>query len=319
MNGIAASIAIFILLLVGSSFARAFAQEQNTPEDKYLSISQTIEALSRIKVKALVSDIPAPVKPLLTELKQELLKLITETINDESLNGKSPEGVKVKIISKLKKVGIMLPDKDKEETEKPEYSYSEIQDITIEKSPHHDNLLVATTTLWVMCGHDTSFYIFKREEGKWNLLLAEEASNYDDITGAHSLFGYSISPPDKKGRFFVVTADVNPWCSSNWQELRYKVLRIGKKPYSPKVLLNKSDIIYLGIDPPVYKITTETERFKIEFNGHWYWSPDTGASSQYAIYRVAENRIKLMKKGRLMKKRTTYLEEPFEEKTEGIQ
>lgn len=288
-----------MLLLLYSPLDNAAAQGQKIAGDKSLSISQTIEALSKIKVKAGESDIPATVKPLLTGLKHELLNIIFETINDAAFNGKPPKDVQSAIISKLKEAGITLPDKNIEEEEKPEYSYNEIRDITIEKPRDHGNLLVATTTLWVMCGGDTSFYIFKKEGGKWNLLLAEEANDYDDILGAHSWFGYSISPPDKKGQFYVVTVNVNPWCTSNWQALRYTVFRPGQSAYSPKILLKKRTTIYLGIDPPVYKIKTKADSFKLEFNGDWYATPDTGASPQYVIYRVEKYKTKQIKKGRL--------------------
>jgi hypothetical protein len=262
-------------------------------------MSKTIEALGKIKVKAGESNIPSAVKPLLTRLKQELVNLISETINDETNNSKSPNYLKVEVASKLGMAGITLPDKNTDEPDKPEYTYDEIQDFTIETPPHHSNLLVVTTTLWVMCGQDTSFYIFKKEGRKWNLVLAEEANDYNDILGAHSWFGYSISPPDKKGRFYVVTANVNPWCTSNWQGLRYTVYRPGQSAYNPKILLKEKATIYLGIDPPVYKIKTSTDKFRLEFNGDWYATPDTGASPQYVIYGITGNNIELMKKGRL--------------------
>ena len=46
----------------------------------------------------------------------------------------------------------------------------------------------------------------------------------------------------------MVTADVNPWCSSNWQQLRYKVLRPGEDPRHSQVLLDEIPSAYKDID-----------------------------------------------------------------------
>jgi hypothetical protein len=273
IKALSSFLVILMLLLSLSSVSLTHAQEQNIQEKELRSIAQINNDLSKIRVKAMESDMPPSAIPLFSELKHALLNLISETINDKSSQWKSVDELKAIITSKLIKEGMQLPKEAQEE--KPEYSYDQYQNISVEKPLHHKNLIVVTTTLWVMCGEDTSFYVFKKEGGKWNLLLAEEATSYNDILGAHSRFGYSISPPDKRGRFYIVTANVNPWCTSNWQGLRYSVYRPAQSPFKPKVLLKKEATIYLGIDPPVYKIKTSTDKFRLEFSGDWYATPDT--------------------------------------------
>jgi len=81
-----------------------------------------------------------------------------------------------------------------------------------------------------------------------------ESNGYADISGAQGSFQFAISPPDNEGNWFVVAADVNPWCSSNWQQLRYKVLRPGEDPRHSQVLLEEHTAIYLGVDQP-YRLT----------------------------------------------------------------
>jgi hypothetical protein len=297
---------ILLLLLAGVSGRMAHAQNPDEQQIKIRNaIINTMESLGKIKVKEMDVEIPATVKPLLTELKHELIDLISYTMNDDTLHWKSPDDLKTEVLSRLRHAGVNLPkendDRYKEEERTREYTYNQINGITIESPVNYKNLLVVTTTLWVMCGEDTSFYVFKKEKKGWELLLSQEAKNYDDIKGAHEMFGYSISPTDKRGGFFIVTANVNPWCTSNWQRIRYSVMRAGKNPYKPKTLLEKSDTIYLGVDPPVYKIKTEPDRFKIEFRGDWYFNPDKGASPQYAVYRVAGDKVSLIRRGRLNK------------------
>src|SRR5262249_7376806 len=94
----------------------------------------------------------------------------------------------------------------------PDYVYGDIEDINIQEPDGHPDLVAATTTLGVCCGSDTSLYLFQRSESAWHLILAQEAEEYDEVSGAQEMFEYRISPPDSDGRFFVVTANVNPWC-----------------------------------------------------------------------------------------------------------
>jgi hypothetical protein len=268
------------------------------------SVRQTLERLAGIGVKARDPDIPSAVKPLLTTLKHQLRDLIIRIVNDETIRWNTPDDLTSQVLSSLREHGITVGASDKdqddwEEEERREYAYNDIRRISIEVPANHPDLLVATTTLWVMCGEDTSFYLFRRTKGAWHLVLAQEASNYRDVTGAQARFGYAVSPSDKHGDFFVVTANVNPWCSSNWQSLRYAVARPGRTPYHPETLMKRSDTIYLGIDPPVYTLTVERTRFRLAFHGDWYWNPDLGASHQFAEYRVMRHRLSLIQRGKV--------------------
>src|SRR5262249_7368468 len=147
------------------------------------------------------------------------------------------------------------------------YVYGDVYDIRIQQPEAHPDLLAVTTTIGVCCGDDTSFYLFKRENAEWRLVLAQEANDYDEIDGAQGRFTLAISPPDKQGKFFVVTANVNPWCTSNWQSLRYQVLRIGQSAYEPQILLSEKGTIYLAVDNPVYELKVQRNRFFLKFYG----------------------------------------------------
>jgi len=59
---------------------------------------------------------------------------------------------------------------------------------------------------------------------------------------------------------------MNPWCASNWQSLRFYVVRPSGDPYAPRVLLNEKDSIYLG-DDPMYSLEDETAGFALKFDG----------------------------------------------------
>jgi hypothetical protein len=52
---------------------------------------------------------------------------------------------------------------------------------------------------------------------------------------------------------------VSPWCTSNWQSLRYRVVRAGADPYFPDLLLAADRTIYLGNDP-LFQLEGEPDR-----------------------------------------------------------
>jgi hypothetical protein len=111
----------------------------------------------------------------------------------------------------------------------------------------HPDLVAVTTAIDIPCGTDHSLYLFRRDEG-WALILARESNGYRTISGALDSFKYAVSPSDARGDFFVVTANVNPWCSSNWQTLRFDVRRIGDGPYASRVLFSDERVIFLDED-----------------------------------------------------------------------
>ncbi|MBZ5500545.1 MAG: hypothetical protein LAP85_29495 [Acidobacteriia bacterium] len=269
------------------------------------SVKQTLNALGGIAVKPRDPSIPVAVRLLLTKLKHEIRDLILSKMNDKRIPWNSPDELKSQVILSLKKAGVEVgkqaQDQNWKDEESHNYFYNQIDRISIEAPAGYSDLIIATTTIWVMCGEDTSFYVFRRKGAEWNLILDHEASNYEDIRGAQSQFGYAISPSDSKGDFFIVTADVNPWCSSFWQRLRYSVVRPGSSPTKPEILLKRSDTIYLGVAPPIFYITVEQDRFRLVFHGDWYWDPDSGASSQFAEYRVSRHGASLVKRGKIEK------------------
>ncbi|HEV7921474.1 MAG TPA: hypothetical protein VGR02_11870 [Thermoanaerobaculia bacterium] len=112
----------------------------------------------------------------------------------------------------------------------------------------HPELVAVTTLIDIPCGSDTSLYLFRLESDGWRLILARESNGYRRIAGALDMFQYAVSPSDANGDFFVVTANVNPWCSSNWQMLRFDVRRIGADAYSSRVLVSGNESIYLDAD-----------------------------------------------------------------------
>lgn len=234
---------------------------QNNTEELFQKLAHTLEQLRTVKVKEYDPDIPITIRPLFTELKHGLRDVILQTLNEKSFHWTSPDEITARVLELLQQHDILL----KKPYETPYYTYDRIYDIHISQPAAHSELLVVTTTLWVMCGSDTSFYLLQRVGRTWQLIAAQEANDYEDITGAQKWLEYAISPPDETGQFFVVTANINPWCSSNWQSLRYKAFRIGTTPYHPTILLQREETIYIVGG---YTLTVQANGFEVIFSGN---------------------------------------------------
>jgi hypothetical protein len=258
------------------------------------SIADTVESLRRIKTDQFDTNIPPAAKPLLTLLKSQLSEVIGDTLNSENLLRDTPQHVQTAILSRLKDAGVTVRKWEdvaySENYFQEPYVYGDIYGITVEQPAGHPELRVATTTLGISCGEDTSLYVFKYDGSRWQFVLAQESNDYDKVSGAQGLFQYAVSPKKTKGDdFFVVTANVNPWCSSNWQSLRYKVLRPDIEAYQPRTILSAEDTIYLGGGDPPYKLNVKDDGFKLEFPGEG--NPDEVTRGRVLGYTVKGNQV----------------------------
>lgn len=262
-------------------------------------VAQTVEELREIKTEQFDNNIPPAAKPLLMRLKHQLRDLIAGTINARRARGKALWHTQSDLLAELGDAGVTVEDQAvvlyRQSYFQEPYAYGDIFGLSLEQPDDHPELLVATTTLSLCCGDDTSLYIFSNTGGRWDLLLAEESNDYDDVSGAQGSFQYAISPADENHEFFVVTTNVNPWCTSNWQSLRYKVLRPGSDAYQPRIILSNKDTIYLGRNPPyslklkgdVFSLTFDGDEFMERMNNEEESSPKTHARSHVVKYRIS--------------------------------
>jgi hypothetical protein len=240
-------------------------------QEPSVSIIQTFTSLREIRTGNGDPRVPPDAKLLLTTLKHQLRDLIQDTLNSQSNQQANPRRLQAEIIAVLERDGIKVEEPEElvidENYVEPEYiqEYGNIYRIVVRRPDRHSDLLAVTTTLSIPCGTDTSLYIFRNRGGRWDLILAQESNGYDEITGAQGRFGYAISPLDSQNRFFVVTANINPWCMSNWQSIRYAVLREGENAYEPRVLLNQRHTIFRGHEPP-FSIEITNNSFTLSFD-----------------------------------------------------
>jgi hypothetical protein len=154
----------------------------------------------------------------------------------------------------------------------------------------HDDLIAATVSIGICCGDDTSFYLFRKIDTRWELIMAQEAGEYNEVSGAQGRLHYAVSPTSGPDGFFVVTTSVTPWCTSNWQRIRYRVLREGPDPYQPKVLLDREESIYLGNENDGVT-SVEPNAFRVDFESTQWLDMGELTRNHTAAYRVEGDRV----------------------------
>jgi hypothetical protein len=241
--------------------------QEPTKETTIGSIADTVANLHRIKANDV--DVSPEARGLLTYFKHQLRDLISEIINDRNQSVPA-KNLRAKIWDQLTAKGVTIGQPREHSIREYEweskYDYGDLYDIRVSKPAGHPELLAVTTTIEIPCGRDSSFYLFHEFRSVWRLILTQEANGYSDVSGAQGLFDYRISFDSAKS-FFVVTVNVNPWCTSAWQTIRYAVLRPGLRADNPHVILNGKETIYLGVDPPPYKLVVKRKSFSIRFAG----------------------------------------------------
>jgi hypothetical protein len=265
-------------------------------------IKTTVAKLRAFHVEPLDNRIPPGVETLLHELKSQLRDLAADTLNEHGGKVSSADDIEVKLNSNLRDQGLLInedADPNGDEYLHKGFLYGGIYAFSVRLAPNNPDWLAVTTELELCCGSDTSLYLFKHSRATWELALAQEANNYHDVSGAQGLFQYAISAPDHQKQFFVVTVNVNPWCISNWQQLRYEVLRPAKYAYQPISLLKRHETIYLDVDQP-YQLDVRSDEISLRFLGDKYadsmigdmpMGPNNEDAFQRPRFRISGNRV----------------------------
>lgn len=144
-------------------------------------------------------------------------------------------------------------------------------------------LLGVTANLSIECGGDTVLIIFSPSTESWKEVLLWQKKRYATVAGGTLAFDYGISPPDDAGRWFLVTHDVAPWCSSTWSDIRYSVLRPTSDPDHPKTLFSGSDSMWWG-NEDFGTLTVQKDAFDLRFHSA---SIDAGVHNRVWVRRYS--------------------------------
>jgi hypothetical protein len=224
---------------------------------------KAVEAIQQLRVIGLPSanDLesgpPSKVPGLLRLLNQELEALVVEDLNDTNRHAVPSEE---EIMEQLTAAGW-------EEIPSHKWNaYGEIRQIKFDWKPGYEpGILIVSTQLWLPCGStdpDSAIYVFQGIARHWDLVLAAE-SDFDPAgEGDETGMQYQLSPPDSRGRWFLVVAHVPPSCRRTHNVLRYKALRPGPNLNQPISLVSGRESIDPFFQPP-FQIRVESDWFAV--------------------------------------------------------
>ncbi len=229
--------ATWCYLLFATGLGASNLSAQSRALDRATSIVQTVRKLAAVELpdEDLHYNVPAAARPLLTQLKHGLRDLVLSEINDPASRGLNSTQFTQAVLQELKTVGVEVGGRGQ-----PQY-FGAISNLEIVQPSKHPELRAVTTTVSIPCGDDTSLYVLKQSGTEWTAVIAIESNDYGQVNGAYGDFGFGISEPDESSNWFLVTKYVPPWCTSRWATIRYRVLRPGRAPAAPEVLLNRED------------------------------------------------------------------------------
>jgi hypothetical protein len=133
--------------------------------------------------------------------------------------------------------------------------------LTIDATSPGPGLVAVVVDFSIPCGDDAAFFLFRRDDGAWRLLLDREKNDYERVPGAAGSFEFFVSSPDANGAVLVLTTDINPACASMWQSLRWDLFRVGRESESIG-----SGVEYIYLDAEI-KTELTKEGFTLHYTG----------------------------------------------------
>jgi hypothetical protein len=220
------------------------------------SIASTLGALRGVQVpeEPFATDVPPAVRVLLAGVKAGLRDMATSLIRDQPAGGNAAAaGLERAMTATLRQAGAL---------DACESQYGSLSEPKV-TSPAGD-LVAVVTDLAIPCGEDTSLFLYRHDADGWHLVLDREKNDYAEVSGAAGSFEFRVSPPDEHGSRLVATADIAPWCTSNWHSLRWDLFRINPGWRDPETLATGTESIYVQDE---IDMTVTPDTFSLNYVG----------------------------------------------------
>ena len=221
------------------------------------SVATTLGALRGLEAvpeDPFPTDVPPAARVLLANAKAELRDLATSLLHDQSADAKlAAANVQRAMTEALNAAGAL-------EACDSQYGNLEAPKIT----SAGDDLVAVVVDLAIPCGDDASLFLFRHDAGGWHLVLDRERNDYETVAGGAGGLEYRVSAPDEHGSYLVLVSDINPWCISMWQAIRWEVFRLNRGWRDPEKVADGYDSIYLDSD---LKLEVTPDTFGLEYTG----------------------------------------------------
>lgn len=233
------------LLLFALASVELFGQApKKVPEASEVVAHRTANAPSSTSINDVVSrlrrlhqdsasdwEVTPTVSRDLELLKHGLRDLIVRTLAAPDAAAMGPSDLAAQVIDQLAKEDVPVGDSG---------GYGVISRIEFHRPTEYPSWLIATTSLSIPYGDDTSLYLFELKDGSWKHVLTQESNGYRNISEARGGLTYEVAPAAPGKEPYLITADVSPSPASVWQALRLRVLRVGADPDHPKLLAKRT-------------------------------------------------------------------------------
>ncbi|HYI39843.1 MAG TPA: hypothetical protein VE053_05950 [Allosphingosinicella sp.] len=128
------------------------------------------------------------------------------------------------------------------------------------------DMLAVVARLGIHCGTDSMLMLYRRTAAGWREAMVRRAEPYSEVKGGWGDLRFAVSPKDKRGRWFVATVSITPWCTSAWQGMPYALARPGPAPDRPTVFFRGKNTIYLGNEADLL-VRAEPNAFELRHDG----------------------------------------------------
>jgi hypothetical protein len=221
-------------------------------------------------------EVPPAVARNLKALKHGLRDMIVQTVAVPAAASQKPDAFAAELVERLRREDVPVGDSG---------GYGVISGIEFRRPPEYPSWLIATTTVAISYGEDTSLYLFELKDGAWKLALTQESNGYTEIGRAQGWLTYEVSPAPPGETPYLITAEVSPAMASVWQALRLRILRVGPDAEHP-ALLAKRTLSYCLDD--TYYFSVHAGGFGLIFLGDVVDQELAGyRGSHYLEYRVS--------------------------------
>ncbi|HEV8432831.1 MAG TPA: hypothetical protein VGR95_05410 [Thermoanaerobaculia bacterium] len=225
-----------------------------------LTIQQTLQSLRAVQVGEDDTIVPPAARTLLRTAKDELREAAVASLRNQPADATAAAASLREVL-------------------RPEVAETPYGGLTTEVTTHGDAIALLAS-FDIPCGNDAALFLFRHDGRAWKLVLDRERNDYDTIAGAAGSLAFAVSSPDAKGSLLVISIDINPWCTSAWQTIRWRVDRADRDHSS--LVTQQRDTIYLGDDD--LEIAVRPHGFSLEYSTH---SADLGRLSYKRLLHYA--------------------------------
>lgn len=252
------------------------------------SIKETVRRLRVIEIPEKdfsPTEVVPSARPLLKTLKHQLRDFILEVLTSSEDRPIDSDAVRDSLAKALEAEGITL-DAD--------YStYGSLADIRIEKPFPQRDLLVATVTLTLPCGLDTSLYVFERGITGWSLKLTHESNDYEEVNGGQEGLVWAMASTGDADKYVLALAHHSPWCSSTWRSFRIRIFQLDLVRNISNLVWSKNTSVWLD-DDPAYSISSEGNGITLRYLGFSEVNPSDMHCFNTRVFRVEEGAVRLL-------------------------